>query len=369
MNVDDWDGESPLPLLYSKTSTGAVNVWECSVKEDSVIVKWGQEDGKQQDAEFKCLPKNQGKKNETSANQQAVKEAIAKWKKQVKKKYHWSRDHVLTTKNLKPMLAKDFHKEEKKLSYPVMVQPKFDGVRCFAYLKEGRPYLQSRGGDPYVVEHIQKDLEGILTEGMILDGELYHHGTSLQTINSWVKKPQEKSVNIEYYIYDMYLESEPELDNFRRSMRRQELLKLPPKSIVCVPDDTAGSKKEVVSCHDRYVQCGYEGAIARNYKGIYKLGYRSSDLLKLKNFQDDEFEIIGWKNGKGKFKNVPIFACKTKEGGVFDCTPKGTEEERANMLAEADSYIGKDLTVRFFAYTDDNIPQFPVGIAIRDKGT
>jgi hypothetical protein len=29
-------------------------------------------------------------------------------------------------------------------------------------------------------------------------------------------------------------------------------------------------------------------------------------------------------------------------------------------------YIGKDLTVQFFELTDDGVPRFPVGIAVRD---
>src|SRR3989304_5553014 len=85
------------------------------------------------------------------------------------------------TKRIKPMLAAPFEDHKHKLVYPVTVQPKFDGVRCLAFRKaDGTIMLQSRGGDPYELPHIQNEISPWLGNGWILDGELYIHGTSLQ---------------------------------------------------------------------------------------------------------------------------------------------------------------------------------------------
>ena len=56
----------------------------------------------------------------------------------------------------------------------------------------------------------------------------------------------------------------------------------------------------------------------------------------------------------------------TEEGELFKARPKGTREQRTLWFDNADSYIGATLTVRYFEMTDDGIPRFPVGIAIRD---
>ena len=374
MNVDEWNGEGTLPVLYSKTAKGVVNVWLCWVEYDEVCVRWGQKEGAQQDARFKCEATNVGRSNERAPWEQAVFEARAKWKKQVKKKYHWDENHILTQRNLKPMLAKDFKKEEKKVEYPVHVQPKFDGVRCLAFRKDGGVFLQSRGGDPYIVHHIQEQLDACLPDGIILDGELYHHGTSLQTINSWVRRPQEDSVNIVYMVYDVFKEEEPELNWGERNGFKDTLFGSLYAFHLCahvleVQTALAHSREEVKHYHDEYVKLGYEGAIVRLTHGQYRFGYRSSELLKLKEFQDDEFVIVGWERGKGKFENVPIFHCRTKDGKVFGVTPMGTERERLEMLNKANTYLNKDLTVRFFDYTPDGIPFHPVGVAIREPGT
>jgi DNA ligase-1 len=372
MNVDEWDGTGTLPPLYAKTATGAINVWVCWVSGAHVVVQWGQDGGAQQQARFECKPKNAGRANATTAEEQAIKEAVAKWKKQVKKKYFETPEAAGTELNLKPMLAKSFEDRKAKVTYPVDVQPKLDGVRCFAYRRDGRVFLQSRGGDPYDVEHIRSALEPCLTaEGHVLDGELYLHGTSLQNITSLVKRPQEGSERLSYCIYDhTFIETYNTAWQMRRTvLERWFKESAPSESILPVPTVQAESEERVRALHDHYVKAGYEGAIIRTLDGVYKFGYRSSDLLKLKSFQDAEFPIVGWTVGKGKFANVPIFKCTTGEGKEFDVAPKGTDAERLEMLRKADSLIGKQLTVRFFDWTDERIPHFPVGICIREEGT
>src|SRR5690349_2651756 len=181
-----------LPTLYTRTATGAVNVWNIWSEGDSVYTSWGQAQGLQQQTSFKVEPKNVGKKNATTAEQQAVKEAEAEWKKKLKKKYFQTAEEALSSTAVKPMLAKDFPEHKHKLKYPVAQQKKFNGVRCLAYWKDGEVYLQSRGGDPYHIDHIKKELARYLPQDVVLDGELYTHGLSLQRITSLVRKYTEE---------------------------------------------------------------------------------------------------------------------------------------------------------------------------------
>ena len=111
---------------------------------------------------------------------------------------------------------------------------------------------------------------------------------------------------------------------------------------------------------------GYEGMMARNKNSLYKFKNRSYDLQKVKRFQDDEFKIIGGKDGSGREAGMIVFKCITNSGLEFDVRPRGSHEERTKMFNNLDSYIGKMLTVRFQELTDDGRPRFPVGIAVRD---
>lgn len=124
---------------------------------------------------------------------------------------------------------------------------------------------------------------------------------------------------------------------------------------------------ELNKTHSDYVERGYEGLIIRKPDGKYEPDHRSSGLLKFKSFTDDEFEITDYKEGKGNDKGTVIFTCKTKDDNkFFEVRPRGTREERKKMFLDAESYIGKYLTVKYFELTDDGIPRFPVGLAVRD---
>ncbi len=369
MDVNKWDGNGVLPWLYAKTANGAINVWCAWVEGDEVVVRWGQLDGAMQDARFKCLPKNEGKKNETTGHAQAIKEAVAKWKKQLKKKYFESAEEAMGTRNFKPMLAHKFQDKAAKLQYPAWLQPKFDGVRCLAFVRNGMIQLMSRGGDPYSVQHIQQSLHGQIPEGVVLDGELYQHGAPLQNILSLVRTPQEASLGVHFHVYDYVLE-DTELDWAERMLGLNNFFaqrSLP--NIVPVPVHQVGNEVDVWHYHDWYVENGYEGAIVRLNKGTYKFGSRSSSLLKVKKFDDAEFPIVGVNTGKGKFEGMPIFVCRTGDGLDFEVVPVGTEEHRRQLFADAPNLIGKPLTVRFLGWTEDRKPRCATGRNIREPGT
>ncbi len=83
-------------------------------------------------------------------------------------------------------------------------------------------------------------------------------------------------------------------------------------------------------------------------------------IIRVKDFMDDE-------SGKGKFENVPTFLLRC-DGGEFEAVPKGDQSLREDYLRNAESYIGSLATVRFFEYTADGIPRFPVLIDFRSDG-
>lgn len=370
-DVSNWDGSCPLPTLYSKTATGAINEWVCWVVGDEVCVRWGQLNGAQQEARFKCLPKNEGRSNATTAWQQAVKEAVAKWNKQKKRKYSETLESAGKTVHIRPMLALDWKEHKHRISYPVVVQPKFDGVRCLAYLKDGQVYLQSRGGDPWLLPHLQRELQPALYGDYVLDGELYIHGMSLQSIISLAKRPRPESERLYYCVYDMFRLNE-DVEAPYEARKNWRLVWFGDRQhgfqkVTRVADGLAANEASLLYFHNAYAEQGYEGAIIRSHRGVYRQGYRSPDLLKLKAWEDDEFVIAGFTVGKGKAENMPIFTCLTKEGLPFEVTPKGTEEERAELLQLAPTLNGQLMKVQYLGYTEDRKPRCARGLGVRDK--
>lgn len=349
-----------MKTLYKLAKTGKIQVYTAWAEDGSVCSKSGQLDGAMTPSSFKCTGKNIGKSNETSPNLQAMIEWRAKIQSKRDKGYFDTIEEAQNTIVFLPMLAAPYEKRASKIVYPCDVQPKLDGVRCMA-TKEG---LMSRGGKPYDVKHISDIILG--DDVRIPDGELYIHGMLLQDLVSLVKKPKPGSEEIEYWIYDMYFPEESGMTWEQRGLLLDfNSSNLEPK-IKYVPRYRVNNEAEMKAYHDRFVEEGYEGLIIRELHGTYELGHRSRHLIKYKAFEDAEYKIIAFKQGKGKFERCVIWRCITPEGEEFDVTPKGTLKQKKEWYLNAGAQIGKDLTVRFWNKSSKGIPAPAVGIVIRD---
>jgi len=224
----------------------------------------------------------------------------------------------------------------------------------------GEPVFNSRGAKVYPKhEHLAEQLKQLRLETGFdsFDGELYVHGLPLQKIVSLVKKVQPDSSKLEYRIYDIPSEkvwSEREKD-------LTELSKHVKLNISTVPVTVCNNEQEAKESIHEYMEQGYEGTILRNMNGKYEFGQRSNDLLKWKVFESDEALVYDAeidKNGEG------VLLCKMQNGTEFRCKMKGTHEER--LYEEQLKLVGKYITFTYQTLTVDGVPQFPVGISVRE---
>jgi hypothetical protein len=122
------------------------------------------------------------------------------------------------------------------------------------------------------------------------------------------------------------------------------------------------NSNDINAFHQQFCADGYEGSILRNAGGMYKCKYRSYDLLKKKDFDDDEFVITGFtfeKDTSGHNEPLVVWICKAADSNSFNVRPKGTELERKTLFKNGSTYIGQKLWVKFFGYTEGNVPSFP----------
>jgi len=362
-----------LPTLYHTGKSGAL--YQCNIWTEGadIVTEYGQVNGKMQIARQTATAKNVGRSNETTPDEQAILEAKAKHKKKLDRTYSLSIEEAQKEIFL-PMLASSFDKRKDKVNYPVDVQPKLDGVRCMAFWEGDSVRLMSRGGKEWECsEHIEKQLEGILPKGWVLDGELYIHGATFQEITKLVKKLRTESVNIEYHVYDVPRtdrDNNGEWDEHRMEALAdfRDSIDSRTENITVVDTYQAKSEDEVYQLQSEFLEDGYEGAIVREMDGTYKFGYRSNKLLKVKNFMDEEYLITGFTTGVGRFDGCIVWICETANGDDFKVVPQGTMEERQKTYYNArkdGEGIGELLKVKFFELTDDGIPRFPVGLGIR----
>ena len=358
------------PVLYGKSSTGKIKVWRIKVEKQEngtakIITKHGYEDSDElQTAIVRVtLGKNIGRSNETTPYEQACSEASSKWEKKRDKKYAVSKKKLASNTTVLPMLALDYKKRFKSIEWPALAQPKLNGVRCLAH-KVSRYTIEytSREGKPWLtLGHLTPHLLRVMDTGERLDGEVFTQVLPFEDIVSAVKRQQENTLLLEFWVYDIV--SHAEFADRTRHVRRADL----ETPLVLVPTIPAKDEEAMLKLHQEFVANGFEGTIIRNMKGIYKQDHRSKDLQKYKDFQDDEFKIIGGKDGIGKFEGAITWICITSTGEKFDVVPKGTMEQRRKWYKNREKYFGKMITVKYQNLTDDRqVPLFPVGLAIRD---
>ena len=264
-----------------------------------------------------------------------------------------------------PMLAYDFKKKSSNIIYPCNVQPKLDGIRAIAVKNR----LYSRNGLLFpTLEHIKSEL---LKSNLILDGELYTDDINFEKIVGLVRKStktqEEEKLSLKIYFNVFDIVDKSLTFKERYSILKNFIEKNSFKYIKLVKTEICNKKEEIETFLNKYINEGYEGLIIRNIKGKYEEGLRSSNLLKLKKFKDEEFKIVDYTCAKnGKEVGCVIWICSTKEGKIFNVRPEGGYSERKKLYRNGKNYIGKMLTVKYQEMTNDNIPRFPVGVGIRD---
>ena len=93
---------------------------------------------------------------------------------------------------------------------------------------------------------------------------------------------------------------------------------------------------------------------------------RSYNLQKYKEFHDKEVLIIGCKEGIGLEAGCVVWRVRDEFGNIFWSRPRGSRDLRKKWVREATKHIGKELTIRYQELSEDNVPVFNVGIAMRD---
>jgi DNA ligase-1 len=357
-----------LPMLFARTNTGAIQTWTIEVDANKYRTHYGQIDGAIQITEWTlCEGKNSGKKNATSSEDQAVKEAKATWKKKKESGYFENITDIDGISFTEPMLAKNYDDYKDDLKYPVYSQPKLDGIRCVVK----RDGMWSRNGKTIVsAPHVLVALKPFFDRfpNAILDGELYadKFANDFNAICSLVKKTKpttedltESAKNIQYWVYDWIVQktfSDRNSDITTYIVNNNVVRRVPTHLV-----DTITHLNEL---YEKYVDEGYEGQMVRT-DGPYE-NKRSKHLLKRKEFQDSEYKILDIVEGVGNKSGMAgHMVFKNHKGIEFHSNIKGDREYLKELLKNKKKYIGKSATVKYFNLTpDDEIPRFPYVINI-----
>jgi len=375
-----------MQTLYKQTATGSIQTWQQEISPDRKSYRTisGKLNGKMVVAEWTtCTRKNLGKANETSEEVQCILEVATNYKKKLAQgNYKETLDDNISEDNyFRPMLAKKYLidcvvTQSDYYSNIVFSQPKIDGLRCIVN-KEG---MWSREGKPIIsAPHISETLQPLfdINPEFVFDGELYSDKLSdnFNEIISIAKKSKPTPVDfdkskkyLQYWVYDFptIVGSFEKRFESLENLIKENLYKtnnLAQKYIKIVETTKVQNKESLDELFRDYVEQGYEGQMIR-FSSVNYENKRSKQLLKRKDFVDDEFIITDITEGVGNRSGMAgrVF-CKDSRGKIFKANMRGNRDSYRELLLNKTEYIGTLVTIRYQELTpEEKVPRFGVAI-------
>jgi DNA ligase-1 len=361
------------PKLY-KTNNGKQYEWEISLEREPTKIHIHTIYGYVGGSLVKKTKTIEHGKGGRTLFEQAELDAASKWKNKKEKELYSENpiDQHQEEIKIRPMLASTLY-INKFSTFPVYVQRKYDGIRCIAYQQNDEIILESRNGIPFPHFHeLKSQLIPFFQQfpTIYLDGELYTESMPFETLSGYIRmKKIDETTNriintIPYHVYDCYFTENPNMIYDERMRFLSSHLIINPL-IHGVITDIANTIEEIKQYHEQYIQEGFEGIMIRIPSGKYELDKRSKYLYKYKEFKEEEFTIVGYHQGDAGEKGCVIWDCITIDEKPFAVRPRGTFEQRKEWFQQGEENIGRKITVIFQEYSQDGVPRFPVGKAIR----
>lgn len=286
----------------------------------------------------------------------------------------------------KPQLAKQADKinNQKIFDKKYWGSRKIDGLRCLIYMgDDGELHTASRGAMNYdaamyeILSHPNLIKLFKENEGLIMDGECYKHGYSLQQLNS-VARTQVKAVDYEilqfywYDIIDLNLNATARINKINNLAKSLNLTFNPEREfkkdelrIQLVPHVEISGWDNIMKLHNDYVEEGWEGLVIRLQDSVYGPNKRTNDWIKVKCYKQDTFKVIDIEQGLRHYDDM-VFILETEEGKQFKAKPFGDRNQKIeytdNFEEKYKNHLGD---VKYFYYSDDNTPLQPSFIAFR----
>ena len=287
----------------------------------------------------------------------------------------------------KPMLAKQVDKvtNTKIFDKEWYASRKIDGLRALIYMGEdGELHTASRGAMNYDAAMYEILSNPILIEifkenkGLIMDGEAYHHGFSLQQLNS-IARTQKTAVDygvLQFYWYDIvdtnstfderWAYMQDIKDKYNLSFDPERIFKRDELRIQFVPQQLISGYDNMLKLHNQFVEEGWEGLVIRDPDVVYRPNGRTNDMIKIKVYKSEDFLVTGYELGLRGSEDM-VFICETADGKEFKAKPLGDRLQKEEYIENFDPlYKGHVGECIFFYYSDDGVPLQPCFKAFRD---
>lgn len=297
---------------------------------------------------------------------------------------------------MRPMLASDYVKE--KVRFPVIAQPKIDGVRAW------NPYgnLVARSLKPHGNQHTKNMFSHDIFKG--LDGELAAEAEThprLCSLTTSATSTIGGQPFLLWHCFDYVTERTIALPYEERYAALIHVVNNIGGHLRIVPCYTCTDMQQLEELDASFLINGYEGTILRDPKGLHKQGrstVREGGLLRIKHFIEEEAIVIGLTEGNrndneaqinelgrqfrtshqdnkvpnGMLGSMQCRILKTTElfkaGDEITVSPGVmTEQEKIYYWGHREELLGKTIKYKHFPKGVKDKPRFPNFQSIRGK--
>jgi DNA ligase-1 len=228
---------------------------------------------------------------------------------------------------------------------------KLDGLRAYW---DGTKFFSRLGNEFHVPDYFLEKLPKVP-----LDGELFLARKSFQKTTAIVRRQDKSDLwkQIRFLIFD----APGHGGKFEERLKMIDGLPKHPYAsphphVLCKGADHL--KEELA----RVEALGAEGLMLRQPGSLYVAG-RSSTLLKVKSFKDDEAVIIAHQPGAGRHKGrLGALLVRLASGIEFSVGTGFSDKERETPPA-----VGTTITFRYQELSDGGVPRFPSYAGVREE--
>lgn len=268
-----------------------------------------------------------------------------------------------------------------KWEKPYIVQPKLDGERCRAEIRNGFVTLASSTDEiivsvPHIVYTLEELFKAFSIADIELDGELYIHGKSQEEIHGIISRKYQNTLHedyasIEYHIFDI-VNDKTQIERVLELEKLSELIKCSEVPFIKVVKSTlVNSIDEINSLFNTYIDLGYEGIILRNHPARY-VRKRTTNMMKFKPKKFDYYQIVDFIEAETEdrvLKNM-LGAIVCYDGITKFKVGAGTltHDERINIWRDKDLYKNCFVKIGYQSLTSkNNVPKHGVCLEIVER--
>ncbi|MGA3109057.1 MAG: non-homologous end-joining DNA ligase [Candidatus Bathyarchaeia archaeon] len=249
---------------------------------------------------------------------------------------------LLDERKIRPMLAQTadpFDSEQH------VFEPKWDGMRCIAYVKDQKVELQNRNLKTVTKSYpeLETIASNVKTHRAILDGEIVVLDKGLPSFellqyrfgaNDPIQiRMLSRKTPTTYIVFDILHLNGRDLINSPLTERRQKLAKL-------IANGPHMLLSQYIPAHGRSyfhnaLKLGFEGAMAKKADSVYQIGTRSEDWLKLKQVKTLDCIVAGYTVGGGSRSSTfgaLVLVAYERNGNLIHLGNVGTGFSDATIL-------------------------------------